>query len=252
MRLMIWLIVYFASYPIKQIHHSCPFFTQEYLDQLATSLPWEEKHGCQRQSVGLLWHNFSNHQSKINQLHMVSPAILCWKPRSHWEECVTDCTWSLKKNNELKMTLHSIYELKWHVCVTLTGSNMEQTSFFIIWPWTSWRGWGAKWASFLLHFLLEILMVLEVGTRLLSSAQCLRGRKKKLWKLQFRACYKTMFVNETIKAGAARSTVKPQHNRVLGRISFRSNEVIEQILFPRISIYWYIPAYSKSHILVMK
>lgn len=39
-----------------------------------------------------------------------------------------------------------------------------------------------------------------------------------------------MFIDEAIEARAAGSTVEPQNNRILQRVSFRNNKVVEQIL----------------------
>lgn len=55
----------------------------------------------------------------------------------------------------------------------------------------------------------------------------------------------TMFIDEAIEARAARSTIKPQDNRIFQWISFRNNEVVEEILLVEAHIAAYIHTYQK-------
>lgn len=54
-----------------------------------------------------------------------------------------------------------------------------------------------------------------------------------------------MLVDESIKARAARSPIEPQHKRVLGRIPFRKDKVVEKIL-PLTLINSHVPL-NKQH-----
>jgi len=59
-----------------------------------------------------------------------------------------------------------------------------------------------------------------------------------------------MFENKTIEAGATGSSVEPQYYRVLARIPFRRNEIVEQILLSRVSRYSDVPANNELGILL--
>jgi hypothetical protein len=54
-----------------------------------------------------------------------------------------------------------------------------------------------------------------------------------------------MFIDEAIEARASWSTIEPQDNRILQRVSFRNNKVVEKILL-RTFTYAYISTISPS------
>lgn len=55
-----------------------------------------------------------------------------------------------------------------------------------------------------------------------------------------------------MEAGATGSSIKPQYYRVLARIPFGHDEIVEQILLSRIPLYGHIPANTELRILLVK